>query len=137
MTAGEFKEKLKKQISPEEAEKLRNGGESLCISSFNRDVCARLLDNNSDDEGMVSGEKIDALESELKNYLNEYMQDRPEGHKWIIIACENLTFIEHKPMHPQFAAKWVETDGRDYCPGMQPESITCSCCVCNEMKKEG
>ena len=134
MTAYELKEKLKKQISPEEAEKLRNGGEGLCISSFNRDVCLRMLYNYSDDESLVPFEQIDALESELKNYLNEYMQDRPEGHKWIIIACEYLTFIEHKPMHPQFAAKWVEKDGRYYCPSMQPESITCSSCVCNEMK---
>ena len=137
MTAGELKEKLKKQISLEEAEKLRSGGESLCISSFNRDVCLRLLDNCSDEDTMVSDEKIDALESELKDYLNIYMQDRPEGHKWIIIACEYLTFIEHKPMHPQSAAKWTEKDGKYYCPGMQPDSITCRCCMCNEMKKEG
>ena len=137
MTAYELKEKLKNRISSEEAEKLRNSGEGLYISGFNRDVCLRLLDNCRDDESKVPDDNIDALESELKDYLNEYMPDRPEGHKWIIIACEYLTFIEHKPMHPQHAAKWVEKGGKYYCPSMQPESITCICCVCNEMKKEG
>ena len=119
---------------------LKSGGKGLCISSFNRDVCLRLLDYDrsgsfcgSAGSSPVPQEKIEKLEAELRDYLNEYMQDRPEGHKWIIIACLYLTFAEHLPMHPQQAAKWVEKDGRYYCPSMAPESITCSCCMCESM----
>ena len=130
MTANDLKNTLKERISTQDAEALRCGTEGLCISGFNREVCLRLLDDGSEDSAPVPAEKIIALEKELTDYLNTYMQDRPEGHKWIIMACEYLTYIERLPMHPQHAAKWTEKDGNYYCPNMEPESLTCSCCVC-------
>ena len=143
MTVTEFTAQLKERIGPEEAEQLRNGTEGLCISAFNRDVCLRLLDAD------IPGVTVDrynadvdptdaaALEADLSAYLNEYMADRPEGHKWIILACLYLTFAERLPMHPQSAAKWVEKDGRYYCPSMAPESITCKYCMCEKMDLGG
>ena len=116
MTANELKNTLKERISPQEAEALRRGTEGLCIGKFNRDVCLRLLGDCRDDSSEVPAEKILALEKELTDYLNTYMQDRPEGHKWIIMACEYLTYIERLPMHPQHAAKWTKKDGNYYCP---------------------
>ena len=129
VTASEFKKSLAAQISSDEAAALRSGS-GLCINDFNRSVCLRLLDSDCTDDAPVSPADADLLRSELADYLNEYMQDKPEGHKWIILACLYLTFVEHLPMHPQHAAKWTEKDGRYYCPNMVPESITCRFCMC-------
>ena len=157
MTVTEFTAQLKERISPQEAEQLRNGTDGLCISAFNRDVCLRLLDaeiprgtvdrdsadracpkspkNTADsDSAAIDPADVAALEADLSAYLNEYMEDRPEGHKWIILACLYLTFAERLPMHPQSAAKWVEKDGRYYCPSMAPESITCKYCMCESIE---
>ena len=130
----QYKESLASQISGEEASALRMGGAGLCISEFNRAVCLRLLDLECADEGMVSLESAEELRGDLESYLNEFMQDRPEGHKWIILACLYLTFVEHLPMHPQQAAKWVEKDGKYFCPSMAPDSITCRYCMCERME---
>ena len=135
MTAAEFWKSLRNQISPQE-EKALISGKGLCISVFNRDVCLRLLENGCLGGGPVSSEKAERLAAELRDYLNEYMKDKPEGHKWIILACLYLTFLEHLPMHPQSAAKWTEKDGRYFCPSMEPDSITCSYCMCEKMERE-
>ena len=134
MTEYELKEDLRAGITPDEASALKNGGEGLCISAFNREVCVRLMVDESIGGGTVSAENVEALKEDLRNYLAEYMADRPEGHKWIIIACLYLTFIERLPMHPQKAAGWIEKDGKFYCPSMAPESITCGYCMCEEME---
>ena len=133
MEAKEFRQKLKDEISAEEAAALRSGS-GLYISNFNRNVCLRLLEGDSSYTGDVPLEKAEALSAELSAYLNEFMQDHPEGHKWIVLSCLYLTFVEHLPMHPQAAAKWVEKDGRYFCPSMAGDSLTCSCCVCEGMK---
>ncbi|MBO4832213.1 MAG: DUF2115 family protein [Oscillospiraceae bacterium] len=130
MTENELRENLRARITPAEAVALKSGGADLCISVFNREVCLRLLDAESTHGGTVPDEKIGTLEEDLKNYLAEYMADRPEGHKWIITACLYLTFVEHLPMHPRESAKWIEKDGKYYCPSMVPESVICSCCMC-------
>ncbi|MBO4862279.1 MAG: hypothetical protein J5535_05235 [Firmicutes bacterium] len=132
MTAREFKKTLADRISSEEAAALSSGAE-LCISDFNRAVCLRILEPGQCGEGSVSPEDADLLEKDLADYLNKYMQEKPEGHKWIILACLYLTFVERVPMHPQQAAKWVMNDGRYRCPSMAPDSITCRYCVCEEM----
>ena len=132
MTVSEFKTKLAGQISAEEESALRRGA-GLCISDFNRSVCLRLLDSECTDDSPVSLSDAEELSADLEAYLKEYMQDKPAGHKWIILACLYLTFVEHLPMHPQHAAKWVEKDGRYYCPSMEPDSITCRYCMCEQM----
>ena len=131
MTVSELKNELASQISSEEADALRSG-RSLCINDFNRKVCVRLLDNERADETTVPAERIEHLKKELSDYLKQYMADKPEGHKWIILACLYLTYVEHLPMHPQSAATWIEKDGKYYCAAMVPESITCSSCVCEK-----
>ncbi len=130
MTIEEFKKSLQERISPREADALRDGGEDLVINEFNLGVCLRLLEDESACSSPVPLEKARSLETDLKNYLDEYMQDKPAGHKWIIIACLYLTFVERQPMHPQAAAGWTEKDGHFYCPHMVQESFICSCCMC-------
>ena len=147
MTVAEFTGQLKKRISPEEAAMLRKGTDGLCVSEFNRDVCLRLLDaeistpgesgaKTSAGGGAVDPDDAARLEADLESYLNEYMADRPEGHKWIILACLYLTFAERLPMHPQSAAKWIEKDGRFYCRYMEEDSVTCRYCMCEKLKDE-
>ena len=131
MTVSELKDQLASQISSAEAEALRNGGE-LSINDFNRKVCVRLLDNECADETAVPAERIEHLKKELSDYLKQYMADKAEGHKWIILACLYLTYVERLPMHPQSEATWIEKDGKYYCAAMVPESITCSSCVCEK-----
>ena len=129
MTAAEYVKSLAGRISAAEAEGLRRG-EGLCISEFNRSICLKLLDAQGFDAGPVPSDKAAALETELRDYLNTYMADRPEGHKWIILACLYLAFIVRQPLHPQSAAKWVHRDGRYFCPSMEPDSVICGCCAC-------
>ena len=132
MTAAEYQKSLAGRIGPEEAEALRRG-EGLYISEYNRAVCLRLLEDGTAGGAPVPREKADRLEAELRDYLNQYMADRPDGHKWIILACLYLTFVERRPMHPQAAARWIEREGRYYCPSLEPESFICGCCVCERM----
>ena len=147
MTVEEYTGQLKKRISPEEAALLRKGTAGLCVSAFNRDVCLRLLDAEIStpsgsgtitpaDRDAVDPDDAASLENDLASYLNEYMADRPEGHKWIILACLYLTFAERLPMHPQSAAKWIEKDGRFYCRYMEEDSVTCRYCMCEKLKDE-
>ena len=132
MTSSDLIQKLKLSITADEAEKLRLG-EGLVISSFNREVCLRLLENDSAVADPVPETESGTLEAELKSYLEEYMQDKPEGHKWIITACLYLTYVEHLPMHPQSAAKWKEQGGRYFCPSMEPDSFICKRCKCEKL----
>ena len=132
MTVTELKDQLAAQISTAEAEALRNGGD-LSINDFNRRVCIRLLDSGCTDDSPVPADRIEHLNKELSDYLKQYMVDKPEGHKWIIIACLYLTYVEHLPMHPQSPQTWIEKDGRYYCAAIVPESITCSSCVCEKL----
>ena len=132
MTAAEFHKSLGARITADEAESLRRG-EGLFISEYNRSVCLRLLEADRFDGGPVPPEEVARLEAELRAYLDQYMPDRPDGHKWIILACLYLTFVERLPMHPQAAAKWIERDGRYFCPSMEPDGIICGYCVCESM----
>lgn len=131
MTVSELRKDLAAQISSAEADALRNGRD-LSINDFNRQVCIRLLDSDCADDSPVPVERIESLKKELSDYLKQYMADKPEGHKWIILACLYLTYVERVPMHPQSAATWIEKDGKYYCAAMVPESITCSSCVCEK-----
>ena len=132
MTAAEFHKSLTARITDDEAEALRRG-EGLFISEFNRAVCLRLLEAKRPGDSPVSAEKAARLEAELREYLEKYMPDHPDGHKWIILACLYLTFAERLPMHPQAAAKWIERDGRYFCPSMEPDGLICRYCMCESM----
>jgi len=146
ITTSKLKEMLCARISDSEWEALERGGNTaqesgncktpgpggdLCISSFNRSVMLRLRDSMKDDAlDVVDCADVRKLADDLSAYLAEYMADRPEGHKWIIIACLYLTFVEKLPMHPQEAAKWQKVGDRYVCPNNVPDSITCGYCVC-------
>ena len=140
MRSSEFREGLAARISPEEKEMLRMSDPELYISDFNRSVCMRVIEpeqpaaagRESTVDPEVDLESAEELEENLRTFLDEYMSDHPEAHKWIILSCLELTFVEKQPMHPQKSAKWVSRDGHYYCPSMNKDSIICRYCTCEE-----
>ena len=131
MKKSEFREKLAERITGEEEELLRLADPGLYISDFNREVCLRILDEASV-EGDADEKDSSLLEGELKTFLSEYMGDHPEAHKWIILSCLELTFVEGKPMHPQKSAGWEFRDGEYYCSSMAEGTVICSFCACRK-----
>lgn len=133
MKKSELKEKLAMRISPAEAEMLKSSDPSLYISDFNRDVCLRIIDGRAPlGDSEILEEDVRKLEDSLNAFLCKYMDDHYEAHKWIVLSCLELTFIEEKPMHPQNKAGWKELDGHYYCPSMEKGSIVCTYCACEE-----
>ena len=134
MKSSEFREVLAARISPEEKEMLRMSDLELYISNFNRSVCLRIIEPEmtSAVDPDVDLRSAEELEGSLRTFLEEYMSDHPEAHKWIILSCLELTFVEKQPMHPQKSAKWVTRDGHYYCPSMNKDSIICRYCACEE-----
>ena len=129
-----FRKRLCAMVSDPERTALENGGDGLYISSFNRQVMLRMLTGGADEGPDADEQAVRELTADLKAYLNTYMSDHPEGHKWIILACLYLTFVEKLPMHPREAAKWQRVDGRFLCPNKVEDSLTCQYCVCESMK---
>ena len=131
----DYRNTLAERISPQEAEMLRTSEPELYISDFNREVCLRILDAPvPEDDSEVDEEDVRKLEESLDTFLCKYMDDHREAHKWIVLACLELAFVEGKPMHPQKKAGWEEIEGRYYCPSMETGSIICTYCACEELK---
>ncbi len=113
---------------------------SLPVSEFNRQQLLRMKSLFVRGAGglyrlmEVDEEAAYSLERNIKAYLEECMADKPDAHKYIIIVCLYLTFVEKEPMHPMEAVHWVKMAGEDgkeayYCP-YKNDSITCNYCVC-------
>ena len=137
MKKREFKEMLASRISSHEAEMLRTSDPELYISDFNREVCLRILDVPvHDDDSEIDEKDVRQLEESLDAFLCKYMDDHRDAHKWIVLACLELTFVEGRPMHPQKKAGWKEIDSHYYCPSMEKDSIVCTYCACEEMRPE-
>ena len=135
MKKSEFKDLLRARISNEEREMLRSSDPELYISDFNREVCLRIIeDAEPGDDSEIDEKDVRQLEENLDTFLCRYMDDHREAHKWIVLACLELVFIEGKPMHPQKKAGWEEIDGHYYCPSMEKGSIICTYCACEEMR---
>ena len=130
MTNKELLFRLRSKISDDERRALADSSEDLYISDFNRKVIFQMLGCDVLESEETPGENVRELAEDLAKYLDEYMADHPEGHKWIIIACLYLTFIEKLPMHPRKAVKWQENDGEYICPSKEESSVTCRYCVC-------
>ena len=120
---------------------LKGRAPSLPVSEFNRQQLLRLKSLFvRGAEGKYRLRDVDTdmaehLEKNLKEFLDDNMADQPEAHKYIIVVCLYLTFVEREPMHPQEATGWEKvTDGGKtvyYCP-YKNDSITCSYCVCRK-----
>ena len=124
-------------ISESESNALKNDTGELVISRYNRSTVVRMLalqDSPTDAEELCGDDEVDlccvdALKDALAGFLNRYMADRPEGHKWIILCCIFLDFIAEEPMHPQEVVHW-KTDGKNYFCGCREDSEDSLCRWC-------
>ena len=123
---------LRKGITPSERKALENGGEGLVIGRYNRETLLRMLDMDDLPEGQgVDPERLEGLEGALRDYLNRYMPDQPEGHKWIVLSCLFLALVVREPMHPREIVGWRQAGGAYICPTREPSSGSiCRWCVC-------
>ena len=134
MKRTDFKKILSDRISAQERELLVSSSSDLYISDFNREVCRRIFEAPvNDDDQEIDERAAEELEHSLQDFLSEYMSDHPDAHKWIILACLELTFVEELPMHPQTSANWVYKDGKYFCPSVKKDSVICRYCACKEM----
>ena len=128
MTRNDLLQDLRAQISPAERAALRDDVVQN-ISRYNRATLLRILECEAPDDGRVDAGRVETLHAALGEYLNRYMPDTPEAHKWIILSCLFLAFVAMEPMHPQAIAGWKKTGGGCLCPSREEGGI-CQWCVC-------
>ena len=128
---------LRSRLSEEDMDAIQNDF-SLVISIFNRETIHRIWYTQEEFEGDVDTERAESLGSALSAYLESYMADKPEGHKWIILCCLFLSMIAGEPMHPQPLTDWEETDGVYFCGAREDsEGSLCRWCVCRSLNEKG
>ena len=134
----ELLKQLQNAITDDEWEEIDHNTE-LPISDFNRSVLLEMktaaITKESD---AVPQEELEDLHKLLKSFLAEYLSDKPEGWKWIIIPCIYLTYIAKRPMHPidRVGIKEVTADGQHIyeCPQKSSSQDTvCHYCVCKHI----
>lgn len=128
---------LRARVSDAEREALRDD-ETLVISGYNRGTIERMLYTQEAFKGDVDTERAESLGSALSAYLESYMADKPEGHKWIILCCLFLSMVAGEPMHPQPLTDWEERDGGYFCGAREDsEGSLCHWCVCRSLNEKG
>jgi len=128
MTRNDLLNDLRGQISPAERAALWNDTVQN-ISRYNRMTLLRILECEKPDYGRVDAGRVESLHTALREYLNRYMPDAPEAHKWIILSCLFLAFVAMEPMHPQAIVGWKKIEGGYLCP-LREEGGICQWCVC-------
>lgn len=140
ITSKEFQALLVQQITAEERELLEKRTGSLIISEYNRNTLLRMLDRQVDSDDMVDKDRMIRLIRTLQNYLQTYMENQPEGHRWIILACLFLSGVVKEPMHPQAIVHWKQDSSgmKYYCPAFSAEEgSACRFCVCLSVSQDG
>ena len=164
MNAKEFCSKLVEQITHAEWDALDRCDPSLTINNHNReallemralcmapdtaeaakepthpelDVDLEAADEHTHPEPEVDLEAAENLARYLQEYLDEYMPDAPEGHKWIVLASLYLAFVARRPLHPIDRAGVVveQLNGSTIyrCPlKVSGDNPICDACVCLE-----
>lgn len=139
MTAQDLLERLTGAVSDEDWRRLAEGDPSLVVGSWNRATLLRMR-GFQPKAFEIDVARADALEASLRSYLNRYMPDRPEGHRWIILSCLFLAFIAREPLHPREIVhhRAAFEDGAIVyrCPSREasPESL-CRFCVCHSERE--
>ncbi|MBR0381076.1 MAG: DUF2115 family protein [Eubacterium sp.] len=132
MTNFELLKHLKEQIDKDEWETLADGG-SLPVSHANRAILLQMRDFKPAACKSLSAGKVRRLEDLLSSYLNQYMEDRSDWHKWIIMVCLFRAFVAEEPLHPREAVNYrIERTPAGvlyYCPVKETgEENICSFC---------
>ena len=140
MDATQYCNELAERISDDEWSLLEQGDPSLVINSHNRATLLELRalcqqDGQRGVSDSIDREAAAGLERYLQDYLNEYMADKPQGHKWIVLASLYLAFVARRPLHPLDRAG-VEVESLDgqtiyRCPMKVPgDNPICDACIC-------
>ena len=119
---------LRAQITPAERNALRDNTVAH-ISRYNRDTLLRMLDMEEPAPALVDTGRAKALHAALQDYLDRYMPEAPEAHKWIILVCLFLALVAREPMHPKAIVGWEQAGGDYFCPAREEGGI-CQFCVC-------
>ena len=141
MTATDLLLKLKNEISDNDWRMLEDADSPLIISQWNRATLLRMR-NFPPPAHSVSEDEVESLQASLGDYLNRYMADQPEGHRWIILSCLFLAFIARGPLHPAEIVhhRLISRDGSSiYCCPAREESTDSLCrfCVCKPIYAPG
>ena len=164
MNTREFCRELARQISHAEWDALDRCDPSLTINNHNREALLEMralymapgtaeatdehthpepeVDTDATDEHTHPEPKVDLEAAEnlacyLQEYLDEYMPDAPEGHKWIVLASLYLAFVARRPLHPIDRAGVLieQLNGSTIyrCPlKVSGDNPICDACVCLE-----
>ena len=146
MDTKEFCKELAKRISQNEWDALDRCDPSLTISDHNRETLLEMralcttsgaTDGQTLPSRNVDLDEVKSLAYHLQSYLDEYMSDKPEGHKWIILASLYLAYVAHRPMHPINRTGIVlEEQGETTvyrCPlKVEGDNPICDACICIE-----
>ena len=139
MNQTELLNRLLLKIPADEWRRLVEGDASLAISRHNRETLLRMRRYEPSNEP-VSDADVRAMERLLNDYLERYMPDRPEGHRYIVSCCLFLAFVTREPLHPAEIVNHRQTveNGviRYRCPAREdvPGSL-CRFCVCEGMSR--
>ena len=128
MTRDDLLQDLRAQLAPAERAALRNDAVHH-ISRYNRMTLLRILECEGADHDPMDVGRVEALRAALRAYLDRYMPDAPEAHKWIVLSCLFLACVAMEPMHPQAIVGWKKTEGGYLCPSREEGGI-CQWCVC-------
>ena len=144
MNTIEFCKELASRITQAEWDALERWDPSLTINGHNRMALLEMRAMCSAD-GQASRQAqpwpdvdLDAAENlahYLQEYLDEYMSDAPEGHKWIVLASLYLAYVAHRPLHPieRTAVSVERVEGATIyrCPLKIPgDNPICDACIC-------
>ena len=128
---------LRSEVSDAEMDALRDD-DTLVISSYNRGTMERMLYTHEEFEGDTDTESAEGLSLALSSYLEKYMAEKPEGHKWIILSCLFLSMVAGEPMHPQLLTGWEKRADGYFCGAREDtEGSVCRWCVCRSKNEKG
>lgn len=123
-------------VTAREWKRLEQNDPGLAIGQFNRNTLLSMRDAKLPLFEIPEAD-IQGLSTSLQKYLDQYMAEQPEGHKWIILACLFLALLQKQPMHPQSTVNWIRrVDGGGVlylCPCKESGGGSiCEYCVCQE-----
>lgn len=126
----ELRQALLAKISEQEWLALEEN--ALPLNAFNRSVILQMRESKAPRDEAVPISAVRALHESLAAYLQQYMSECSQGHKWIELACIYLAYIKRIPMHPQVAAHWEKTADGYRCPMHAGADTLCSHCACKK-----
>ncbi len=134
MESRSFWRQLCDAVTCRDWQRLEQNDPTVLIGPFNRETLLRMRETEPPSFDIPEA-SIQGLSELLRRYLERYMAEQPEGHRWIILSCLYLSLVLQRPMHPQDVVHWTcrTEQGRlaYHCPCKEyGEESVCTFCVC-------